>query len=154
MGHCFLAHDPARPCPNCTDILAALLLKPLNFMNLSGQPIRDVMSFYKIEKKKLFIIHDDLDLEPGVMRIKYDGGHGGHNGLRSIFKSCQGSAFLRIRIGIGHPEYNNVIDYVLSKPKVAEAETIHSALDSAIDATDCMLKDGVEKAMSMFNQKV
>ena len=90
----------------------------------------------------------------GLQKLNIDGGHGGHNGLRSIFKSCQGSAFLRIRIGIGHPEYNNVIDYVLSKPKQAEAEIIHSALDYAIDATDCILQDGVEKAMSMFNQKV
>ena len=131
-----------------------ILFRPSKYMNESGESIRNLLNYYRIDLSEVCVIHDDLDLEPGVMRIKYDGGHGGHNGLRSIFKSCQGSAFLRIRIGIGHPEYNNVIDYVLSKPKVAEAETIHLALDSAIDATDCMLKDGVEKAMSIFNQKV
>ena len=131
-----------------------ILFKPSKYINESGESIRKLLNYFKIDLSEVCIIHDDLDLEPGVMKIKYDGGHGGHNGLRSIFKSCQGSAFLRIRIGIGHPNHHNVINYVLSKPKAEEERKIHSALDSAIDATDFLLKNGVEKAMSVFNQKV
>ena len=130
------------------------LIKPQNYMNMSGGPIKAFLNYYQIPTSGMLVVHDEIDLPSNKVKLKVDGGHGGHNGLRSIFKSCQGSAFLRIRIGIGHPNHHNVINYVLSKPKAEEERKIHSALDSAIDATDFLLKNGVEKAMSVFNQKV
>ena len=92
-----------------------LLMKPLNFMNLSGQPIQEIMSFYKIEKDKLFVIHDDLDLGLGKVKIKYGGGNGGHNGLLSI-DGMIGVNYYRLRIGIDHPgTKHQVSNYVLNK---------------------------------------
>ena len=87
---------------------ACLLLKPLNFMNLSGQPIREVMNFYKIEKNRLFIVHDDLDLELGKVKVKVGGGNGGHNGLSNIDEMI-GNDYYRIRIGIDHPGEKHLV---------------------------------------------
>ena len=94
---------------------ACLLMKPLNFMNLSGQPIQEIMNFYKIEKDKLFIIHDDLVLSLGKVKIKFGGGNGGHNGLSSIDEMI-GINYYRLRIGIDHPGIKHqVSNYVLNK---------------------------------------
>ena len=103
---------------------SCLLMKPLNFMNLSGQPIRDVISFYKIEKNKIFIIHDDLDLELGKVKIKFGGGNGGHNGLLSIDRTI-GKNYKRLRIGIGHPGTKKLVSsYVLKKFKKDDRKII------------------------------
>ena len=95
---------------------SCLLMKPLNFMNLSGQPIQEIVNFYKIDKKKIYIIHDDLDLEFSDIRTKFDGGSAGHNGIKNIIQHI-GDDFTRIRVGIGHPRNINdnysVTNYVL-----------------------------------------
>ncbi len=128
-----------------------LLVKPSTFMNESGESIRRFLHYYKFDLSNLCVIHDDLDLQYGSSKIKFDGGHGGHNGLRNIINVC-GSAFLRIRIGIGHPERQDATDYVLSKPTLEEAVSINSALNTALESVDIMLHQSVAKAMDLLNQ--
>jgi PTH1 family peptidyl-tRNA hydrolase len=120
-------------------------------MNESGESIRRFLNYYKFDLSHLCVIHDDLDLKYGSSKIKFDGGHGGHNGLRNIIDLC-GSSFLRIRIGISHPERQDAIDYVLSKPTQQEAKSINSALNAAIESVDIMMNQGVAKAMDFLNQ--
>ena len=120
---------------------ACLLMKPLNFMNLSGQPIRDVISFYKIEKNKIFIIHDDLDLELGKVKIKFGGGNGGHNGLSSIDEMI-GIDYYRIRVGIDHPGMKDLVsNYVLNKFNSDEIEKIDTQLDNITKNFETLLND-------------
>ena len=120
---------------------SCFLLKPLNFMNLSGQPIRDVMNFYKIEKNKLFIIHDDLDLELGKVKVKLGGGNAGHNGLSSI-DAMIGNDYYRIRVGIDHPgEKHLVSNYVLNKFNETEMEIINKQLENITQNFETVLSD-------------
>ncbi len=120
---------------------SCFLLKPLNFMNLSGQPIREVMNFYKIEKNKLFIIHDDLDLELGKVKVKVGGGSGGHNGLSNIDEMI-GNDYYRIRVGIDHPgEKYLVSNYVLNKFNETEMEIINKQLENITKNFETALSD-------------
>lgn len=100
-----------------------LFIKPTTYMNLSGQAVRKYSDYYKIEMKDILIIHDDLDLELGKIRIKSKSSSGGHNGIKDIIKHLQTNEFLKLRIGISHPE-NEVIDYVISKFKKEELQII------------------------------
>ena len=120
---------------------SCLLMKPLNFMNLSGQPIREVISFYKIEKNKIFIIHDDLDLELGKVKIKFGGGNGGHNGLSNIDEMI-GNDYYRIRVGIDHPGMKDLVsNYVLNKFNSDEIEKIDTQLDNITKNFETLLND-------------
>jgi len=120
---------------------SCLLMKPLNFMNLSGQPIREIISFYKIEKNKIFIIHDDLDLELGKVKIKLGGGNGGHNGLSSIDEMI-GNDYYRIRLGIDHPGMKHLVsNYVLNKFNEDEIKKIDNQLDNITKNFDILLND-------------
>ena len=118
-----------------------LLMKPLNFMNLSGQPIQEIMNFYKVEKKKIFIIHDDLDLNLGKVKIKFGGGNGGHNGLSSIDEMI-GSNYYRLRIGIDHPGIKQqVSNYVLNKFTNEEMVVIDDKLNKITKNFEILLND-------------
>ena len=120
---------------------SCFLLKPLNFMNLSGQPIREVMNFYKIEKNRLFIVHDDLDLELGKVKVKLGGGNGGHNGLSNIDEII-GNDYYRIRIGIDHPgEKHLVSNYVLNKFNETETDIINKQLNNITQNFELVLSD-------------
>ena len=120
---------------------SCLLMKPLNFMNLSGQPIREVMNFYKIEKNKIFIIHDDLDLELGKVKIKFGGGNGGHNGLSNIDEII-GNDYYRIRVGIDHPGMKHLVsNYVLNKFNKDEIKKIDNQLDNIAKNFEILLND-------------
>ena len=120
---------------------SCFLLKPLNFMNLSGQPIREVMNFYKIEKNRLFIVHDDLDLELGKVKVKVGGGNGGHNGLSNIDEMI-GNDYYRIRIGIDHPgEKHLVSNYVLNKFNETETDIINKQLNNITQNFELVLSD-------------
>jgi PTH1 family peptidyl-tRNA hydrolase len=129
------------------------LLKPMTYMNLSGQSVRSVAAFYRIAPQSILVAHDELDFPPGVVRLKEGGGAGGHNGLRDI-KAHLGDAFWRLRIGIGHPgDRDAVLDYVLGRPQAAEAAAIREAVGAAADAVPVMLTDGGQKAMSRLHRR-
>ena len=122
---------------------SCLLLKPLNFMNLSGQPIQEVVNFYKIEKKNIYVIHDDLDLELGKVKLKFGGGNGGHNGLSNIDEMI-GNNYNRIRIGINHPGSKDLVsNYVLNKFTNNEMSLIEKKLDKMTDNFKILLDDQV-----------
>ncbi len=128
-----------------------LLFKSSRYMNESGLSINRLRKYRNISMQDICIIHDDLDLNIGEVRIKYSGGHGGHNGLRNIIQACGTNDFIRIRMGIGHPEKDEVIDYVLSKPKKAEKEVLDQSAYEAADVMDSLLQRGLDETMNRFN---
>jgi len=129
----------------------ALLARPQSFMNRSGEPVRSLMGYFKLELDKVVVVHDDLDLPHGRVQLKRGGGHGGHNGLRDIAKHA-GSDTLRVRVGIGRPpEGWATADYVLGKWSITEQGTIPSIVDRAADAVECLLREGLDGAMNQFN---
>jgi PTH1 family peptidyl-tRNA hydrolase len=123
------------------------LLKPHVYMNESGQSVRRMLDFYKLEPENILVMHDELDLLPGVVRLKQGGGHGGHNGLRDIIRHC-GRDFMRLRIGIGHPgDKSKVTGFVLHPPSAAELRLIEDTLPDAVRAVELLIKEGAERAM-------
>lgn len=130
-----------------------ILLKPQTFMNLSGESIRDIAAWYKLSMERLLVIYDDIDLEPGKIRIRPKGSSGTHNGMKSIIYQLQSDAFPRIRIGIGHaPEKWDLADYVLSKFSKEDRTVINGSIEKAADAAMTVVENGVEKAMNSFNK--
>lgn len=128
------------------------LLLPTTFMNRSGQAVRAICQFYKIPPEAVLVAHDELDLPPGVARIKFDGGHGGHNGLRDIITHLGTSKFYRLRIGIGHPgQRNEVVDYVLHKPGKVEREQIDETLTKALIVLPDLITGDEQKAMRLLH---
>lgn len=129
------------------------LLKPLTYMNRSGQSLHAFVQFYKIPIQQLLVAHDEIDLPNGAARIKRAGGHGGHNGLRSTFDHL-GSDFLRLRLGIGHPGHkDDVTDYVLKRPGVKERREIDAAIDRASGTLDELLRGDAEAAMRQLHTR-
>ena len=126
------------------------LFKSSKFMNESGISINQFMQYYKINMEDVCIIHDDIDLNIGEVKVKFGGGHGGHNGLRSIIQHCS-SDFSRIRIGIGHPNKKEVIDYVLSRPNKVDQETLNAAIFNAAEGIETIIDQGIDEAMNQFN---
>lgn len=124
------------------------LLKPQNFMNMSGRAVGAMTQFYKIAPENILVAHDELDLSPGVARLKLGGGHGGHNGLKDIIAHLGSRDFWRLRIGIGHPgERSEVVNYVLNPPRREEIELIAPALQRALDVSDLIIEGKLEVAM-------
>ena len=110
----------------------AWVLKPQTFMNESGRAVQSMCSFYEIEASDILVIHDDLDLEPGVVKLKQSGGHGGHNGIRDIGRHV-GLDFWRLRIGVGHPGDKRLVsDYVLHAPQQSEVVLIDEAIQRSL----------------------
>lgn len=125
------------------------LLKPDTFMNRSGQAIQALANFYKIKLENILVAHDELDLDPGVARLKKDGGHGGHNGLRDTIEKMGGKNFLRLRIGIGHPgDKNRVSGYVLKKASSDDHIDIERAIDQALKVLPQVIDGDLAKAMN------
>ncbi len=109
------------------------LIKPGTFMNRSGQSVAALAGFYKIPLARILVVHDELDLPPGTARLKQGGGHGGHNGLRSLMADLGSGDFWRLRLGIGHPGHKDMVsDYVLSKPSQEDRELIEAAIARAL----------------------
>ena len=130
------------------------LLKPTTFMNRSGDAVRALKEFYKIDLSDILVVHDELDLQPGTARIKKGGGHGGHNGLRSVIANCGGADFFRLRIGIGHPgDRSQVSNFVLRKPSQEEFRLIQDSIDASIDVFSLMLSGDMAKAMNQLHSK-
>ena len=125
------------------------LLKPDTFMNRSGQAIQALSSFYKIKLENILVAHDELDLDPGVARLKKDGGHGGHNGLRDTVEKMGGKNFLRLRIGIGHPgDKNKVSGYVLKKASSDDQIDIERSIEQALKVLPQVVDGDLAKAMN------
>ena len=133
-----------------------LLVKPLTYMNLSGESIRALTDFYKIdETSQLIVIYDDISLPPGPLRIREKGRAGGHNGIKSIISHLGGQEFLRIKVGVGEkPAGWDLADYVLSRFAEDDRKKVEEALERAADAAVCLMTDGVEAAMNEYNRKV
>lgn len=129
-----------------------VILKPMTYMNLSGDSVIEVLNFFKIPFENMIVVYDDMDTPVGKFRIKTQGSSGGHNGLKSIIARTGRQDFKRIKIGIGHPEYD-VIDFVLSKPNKEERDLIDEAQDLAVDAIKLSIKESFNKAMTMYNKK-
>ena len=128
-----------------------MLVKPLAWMNSSGQVVRGVLDFFKLPPSAALVVHDDLDLPPGTARLKSGGGHGGHNGLRDVIRHC-GPGFLRLRLGVGHPgDKDRVTPYVLSKPAASEEQAIAGAMQDALEAFDTLYKKDVQTAMTQLH---
>ncbi len=129
-----------------------VLAKPETFMNRSGSAVKLLCNAYGVEPDHLIVVHDDLDIDPASIRVKFGGGHAGHNGLRSIFDKLDTRDWYRVRIGIGRPDGQKpVVDYVLSKPKNEAAEDLTYAIDRAAQAALSLIDDGLEKTQQTFN---
>lgn len=130
-----------------------VLLKPQTFMNLSGRAVMQALQFYKLPLSRLIVVHDDLDLPFGTVRLKQGGGHGGHNGLRSIMEQLGKGDFVRLRIGIGRPPHGDTVNYVLGNIPPDQMEALPRVLDGGLEMLEMMLNQGLPKAMSLFNNK-
>ena len=128
-----------------------ILLEPLTFMNRSGIAVRKIMQKSNISPEKLIVIHDDLDLETGILKIRKKGSSGGHKGIESIIQNVGTQEFIRIKIGIGRDPFVPTEGYVLSKFRKDEMKVIREAIEKAIDSVHAIINDGVEKAMNSFN---
>ncbi len=129
-----------------------VLLKPQTFMNRSGHPTRSVVGYFKGQIDELIVVHDELDLPFGAVRIKKGGGHGGHNGLRDLHKHMGGPGYIRVRVGIGRPpEGWETADYVLGKWNATEKDSLAGVVDTAADGVELLVSDGLEAAMNRFN---
>ena len=125
-----------------------LLFKPQTFMNGSGRAAGSIAQFYKIVPAQILVVHDELDLPPGVARLKMGGGHGGHNGLKDIIAHLGDRDFWRLRLGIGHPgDRDEVSNYVLNKPRSEEFELMGAAMQKAQSIAPLIIEGKIEAAM-------
>jgi len=128
------------------------LLRPTTWMNESGGPVSAVARYFGIEPAQVLVVHDDLDLPPGVARLKRAGGHGGHNGLRSIFQELGSQDFPRLRLGIGHPgSPDDVTDYVLRTPSADDRDAISNAIERTLDFFDGIAAGEWENVMNQLH---
>ncbi len=129
-----------------------ILLKPQTYMNLSGEAIVQVVRFYKIPMENVCIIYDDMDVEPGQIKIRKKGGPGSHNGMKSVVENLQTEEFARIRVGIGSPQRKeDSISYVIGAIPEEEEKILDKATTKAAEAMENILKEGIDKAMNQFN---
>ena len=136
------------------DGMRVILAKLQTYMNLSGESIREITDFYKIEPENIIIIYDDISLDVGQLRIRKKGSAGGHNGVKNIIAHLGTQEFPRIKVGIGNkPEGWDLADYVLSKYTKAEQEALEEASEGVIGAVKLMLMDDIEAAMNKYNAK-
>jgi PTH1 family peptidyl-tRNA hydrolase len=131
---------------------AVVLAQPLTWMNLSGAVVRDLLGLYGLSPSDLVVVHDDLDLAFGRLRLKHAGGSGGHNGVRSLLTALQTGNFIRLKIGVGRPAPGqSAADHVLAPFSPEEASVLQGALDRAVQALECLAVEGPAAAMNRFN---
>jgi PTH1 family peptidyl-tRNA hydrolase len=130
------------------------LLEPMTFMNLSGRAVAALARFYKIQPDEILVAHDELDLPPGQVKLKYGGGHAGHNGLRDIHAQLGTGDYWRLRLGIGHPGVKaEVINWVLAKPTPEQRSGIEAAIEHSLKAADELASGAMEKATMMIHTR-
>ncbi len=123
-------------------------------MNLSGDAVAPMLGYFKIEPARLIVIHDELDLDAGTVRVKRGGGHGGNNGVRSIIESLGSGDFVRVRIGVGRPpQGRDAVGYLLQPMTRAELDGFAPLIERAAQAAEAVVVAGVERAMNKFNQR-
>ena len=128
------------------------LVKPLTYMNNSGEALGPMLSYYKVDADDLVVVHDDMDIPAGTVRIRKKGGSGGHNGIKSILTHVGSEDFARVRIGIGRPPAGwTVINHVLAPFSSEDAPKIRAAIDYLLPAAECIVTDGVDLAMNKYN---
>ena len=130
-----------------------LLMKPVTFMNLSGEAVEQAAGFFKVPPERIIVISDEVALEPGKLRIREGGSAGGHNGLKSIIQHLGADQFPRVKVGVGekpHPDYD-MADWVLGKFQGEDKKVMDETVKRAADAVECYLRDGPQKAMNRFN---
>ena len=130
-----------------------LLMKPVTYMNLSGEAVRQAADFYKLPPERVLVISDDIALPPGRLRVRKGGSAGGHNGLKNIIQHLGTDQFPRLRLGVGekpHPDYDQA-EWVLSKFRGEDKTAMERAVSRAADAVECILTDGLDAAMNRFN---
>lgn len=133
---------------------SVLLAKPQTYMNDSGRAVAAILRDCYGSVNDIVVVHDELDLPLGVVRVKIGGGHGGHNGLRSLIEQLGSPDFIRVRIGIGRPAQGmDAADYVLSPFMAEERQAVTEAVHKAADAVRAVVQEGPDRAMSLFNQK-
>lgn len=131
-----------------------LLLKPLTYMNNSGQAVGEAARFYKIAPENILVMYDDISLDPGVIRIRRKGSAGGHNGIKDIIEVLGSDEFPRVKIGVGakpHPDYD-LKDWVLGKFKAEDKDKIQTALDNTVKAVNEILARGIDSAMNKYSK--
>lgn len=130
-----------------------LLMKPVTFMNRSGEAVEQAASFYKVSPERILVISDEVALPPGKLRIRPSGSAGGHNGLKNIIAHLHSDQFPRIRVGVGqkpHPDYD-MADWVLGRPQGEDRKAIDDAVSRAAQAVECVVREGTDRAMNKFN---
>ncbi len=132
-----------------------VLMKPLSFMNLSGGPVRDMLNYFKLDPEtEMIIIYDDIDLDPGQLRIRVKGSAGGHNGIKDIIRQLGTDKFLRIKVGVGaKPKDWDLADHVLGRFVDSERKLVDEAIKKAGDAVEKILSEGADAAMNEYNRK-
>lgn len=129
-----------------------ILLKPQTYMNLSGDSVIQYVNFYKIPLENVIVVYDDIDTEPGKVRIRKKGGPGTHNGMKSVVFRLNSEEFPRVRVGIGMPEFkNDLINYVIGNISDEEYEELQKGVKEAANAVSSIIKDGIDSAMNKFN---
>ena len=129
-----------------------VLAKPMTYMNLSGGPVVGLVNFYKIPRERIVVVHDELDIPYGQLRLKLGGGEGGHNGLRSVSSALGSRDYLRVRFGIGRPPgRQDPADYVLSDFSTAERKELDVLIDRAADAVETLIAKGLETAQNIYH---
>ena len=128
------------------------LLKPMLYMNRSGGPVSALANFYKVSVGQILVVHDELDFDPGVVKLKIGGGHGGHNGLRDIAAKLGSSEFTRVRLGIGHPgNRDDVVNYVLDRPSVSDRNLLLGAIEKAVNQLPQILSGRLQEVMNVLH---
>ncbi len=129
------------------------IMKPVTYMNLSGEAVRPAADFYKIPPDHILVVSDDVALAPGRLRVRRGGSAGGHNGLKSVIQHLGTDQFPRLRVGVGakpHPDYD-LADWVTGTPQGEDKKTFDAGIRRAADAVECILREGVDRAMNRFN---
>lgn len=143
----------ARLCLAALEDRELVLLEPLSFMNRSGESVRKAMQFFQIEHEQALVVHDELDLPLGAIKLKRGGGEAGHNGLKSVSAELGTRDYARLRVGVGRPAAGEVVDYLLA-PLAADASAqLDGRLDAAEAAVALWAKHGIEHAMNLVNRK-
>lgn len=131
-----------------------LFVKPQTYMNLSGNALTQILAWYRLPLAKAMVIHDDLDLPFGALRLRRGGGAGGHNGISDIIRKCGGADFIRVRCGLGRPTPPMAVaDYVLSRFTSEERDELERCVARSADAVECIVREGLSAAMNQFNAK-